>query len=489
MHGSLARIMASIRKGLLLTVASNGTGVVMQMVVIMILSRLLTPTEVGVYSVAAVLSGIAGTLRDFGLSEYLIQEKELTDEKIRAAITANILVAWSISVVLFFAAGPVASFYGVPGVGDVLRVLALGFLLTPFGAVAFACLRREMKFSATYWATLISGLGGGAVAIVLAYRGFGYMSLAWSSLANTVLMVAVSIAFRPAHLPIRPGLKGLGKVMHFGAHMSSIYILAYVGRGAPDLIIGRLVDMYSVGLFSRASGAMEMINRFLLRGIHPVMLPYYSAQHRRGGGLKEGYLKGVALLTGVTWPAIAILGLMAYSAIRLLYGEQWLPAVPLMQILCAAFAIEVVFLTVSETLIAAGAVTATSRLQFLSQAIRIAAIIAGASFGLLAAAISVFASALISAVLAADAVKRLIGVGWGDMIATCRTSLGPTLLAALPALGVVVFFGVGQHNYIVAAIVSGAGGFLGWLVGILWLGHPLGDEVTRIWVRLRTGKR
>jgi O-antigen/teichoic acid export membrane protein len=481
--------MASVRKALALTVASNGTGIILQMIVIMVLSRLLTPEEVGVYSVAAVLSGLAGALRDFGLSEYLIQEKVLNDEKIRAAIMGNILVAWSISVILFLAAGPVATFYGVLGVGDVLRVLALGFILTPFGAVSFACLRREMKFSATYWATLISGLGGGTVAILLAYMGFGYMSLAWSSLASTILMVAVSFAFRPAHLPILPGLRGLGKVMHFGTHMSSIYVLGYLGRGAPDLIIGRLIDMYSVGLFSRASGAMEMINRLLLRGIHPVMLPYYSNQYRQGGELKQGYLKGVVLLTGITWPAIAILGLMAYSAIRLLYGEQWLAAVPLMQILCAAFAIEVVFLTVTETLIAAGAVTMTSRLQFLTQTIRIAAIIAGAYFGLLAVATALFVSSVITAILFADATKRVIGVRWSDLISTCRMSLGPTLLASLPALCVIGIYGVGERNYISAAIVSGTAGGLGWLFGILWLHHPLGDEVTRIWVRLRASKR
>lgn len=474
---------------MLLTFTSNVTGIALQMVVIIILSRLLTPAEVGVYSVAAVLTGLASMVRDFGLGEYLIQEKDLTDEKIRAAIAANILIAWCISVSLFFAAGPVASFYGVPGVGNVLRVLALGFIFTPFGAVTFAYLRREMKFGANYWANLISGLGGGVVAIVLAYSGFSYMSMAWSSLASTLLLVAVSFVYRPAHLPFWPGLKGLGKVMHFGTHMSTIYIFGYIGRGAPDLIIGRLIDMSSVGLYSRASGAMEMIHRLLLRGIHPVILPYYSAQIREGGGLKEGFLKGVAVLTGVTWPAISILGIMAYSAIRLLYGEQWLASVPLMQVLCAAYAIEIVFITVGETLIAVGAVSMTSRLQFLTQVIRITSIIIGATFGLMGVATAVFVAALINALLFSGAAKRVIGVGWCDVIATCRTSLGPTFMASLPAIGFMVFFGVGEHNYIVAAIFSGAIGVLAWLLGIFWLRHPLRDEVIRIWVRLRTSKQ
>ena len=181
---------------MLLTVASNGTGIALQMVVIVVLSRLLTPAEVGVYSVAAVLTGLAGVLRDFGVGEYLIQEKDLTDEKIRAAITANIAVSWTVCIVLFLLARPMSVFYAETGVGNVLEVLALGFLVTPFGAVAMAFLRREMRFHAMYWATLVSGVGSSAVAIILAYRGFGYMSLAWSSLVSSMLIVVVSLVLR-----------------------------------------------------------------------------------------------------------------------------------------------------------------------------------------------------------------------------------------------------------------------------------------------------
>ena len=283
----------------MLTVASNGTGIALQMVVIVVLSRLLTPAEVGVYSVAAVLTGLAGVLRDFGVGEYLIQEKDLTDEKIRAAITANIAVSWTVCIVLFLLARPMSVFYAETGVGNVLEVLALGFLVTPFGAVAMAFLRREMRFHAMYWATLVSGVGSGAVAIILAYRGFGYMSLAWSSLVSSMLIVVVSLVLRPAHLPFWPGFKGLRQVLHFGTHMTGTYLFAHIGRGAPDLVIGRMIDMQGVGLFSRAGGALELIHRFVLRGIRPVMLPYFSAQRRANSGTEASAGSVGAVLVGV----------------------------------------------------------------------------------------------------------------------------------------------------------------------------------------------
>lgn len=481
--------MTSVRKALALTVASNSTGILLQLVVTMVLSRLLTPTEIGVYAVAAVLSGLAGVLRDFGVGEYMIQEKSLTDEKIRAAITANIVVSWTVSAILLLAASPVAAFYGEPGVGNVLNVLALSFLFTPFGAVAMAYLRREMRFHAMYWGTLVSGVGGGGTAIALAYNGFGYMSLAWSSLVSSILLVVVSLVLRPAHLPFLPGLKGLREVVRFGTHMTGTYAFAHLGRGAPDLIIGRLLDMASVGLFSRAGGAIELVHRFIVRGIRPVMLPYYSARLREGEDLKHGYLKSVTFVTGVTWPALAILGFMAYPAIRLLYGEQWVASVPLMQVLCAAFAIEVAFLTASEILIAAGAVAASSRLQFTTQAIRIVAIIAGATFGLLATSLALLVSAAVNAVVVENILRRVIRIGWQELLAACRPSIAPTLLAALPACGLLVTYGVDEKNYLWVAAVAAFIGIPAWLLGLLLQGHPLGSEVAGIWARLRNDKR
>lgn len=477
--------MASVRKALALTVASNGTGVLLQMIVIMVLSRLLTPAEVGIYGVAAVLTGLAGVLRDFGVGEYLIQEKELTEEKIRAAITANIFVSWTVSAILLLAAGPVALFYGETGVGAVLRVLALGFLITPFGAVAMAYLRREMRFHAMYWATLVSGIGSGIVAILLAYNEFGYMSLAWSSLASSILIVAVSLVLRPKHLPFLPGIKGLGQVMHFGTHMTGTYVFAHIGRGAPDLVIGRMIDMASVGLFSRAGGAVELIHRFVLRGIRPVMLPYFSAQRREGADLNAGYVKGLMLVTGITWPVIAILGVMAYPAIRLLYGDQWLASVPLMQVLCASFAIEVVFLTASEILIAAGQVAQSSRLQFITQSLRIVAIVLASFFGLLAVSLAVFISTVIAAILTVGVLRRVIGFGWHDLYRVGRCSMGPTAMAVLPAVVAAFTMGMTENNYLFVLVISGTSGMVAWLAGIRWLGHPLNDEISALWQRLR----
>ncbi len=102
----------------------------------MALARLLTPAEIGIYSVAAVLVGLAQVVRDFGVGQYLIQERELTPDKLRAALGASLLVAWPLAALLLLLAAPLAGFYRQPGLRAVLQLLAINVALVPFSAVA-----------------------------------------------------------------------------------------------------------------------------------------------------------------------------------------------------------------------------------------------------------------------------------------------------------------------------------------------------------------
>ena len=106
--------LTAIRRSLAYSIADSYLALPLQLVGTMIISRLLTPAETGVFAVAAVFAAFASTFRDFGITEYLIQENELDAEKIRAAFTVNIAISWAMALLLFFSAPLAADFYRSP---------------------------------------------------------------------------------------------------------------------------------------------------------------------------------------------------------------------------------------------------------------------------------------------------------------------------------------------------------------------------------------
>ena len=67
----------------------------------MIMARLLTPKEIGIYSVASAVTGIAQMLRDFGVSNYLVQERELSETESALHMSITLITSWIVGALLY----------------------------------------------------------------------------------------------------------------------------------------------------------------------------------------------------------------------------------------------------------------------------------------------------------------------------------------------------------------------------------------------------
>lgn len=472
--------MSSVRRSIFLSLADNYLGMALQLAASLIVARLLTPTEIGIFAVAAVVAALASTFRDFGVAEYLIQEKQLTHDKIRSALAANIGVSWLMATLLFSASGYVGDFYGEDGVAQVMRIQSVNFLLVPFGAVTMAYHRRELNFRPI----LIVGLGSNITAFIvsttLAWLGFGYLSLAWSSLASIVVTVSLSVYFRPKNFPYLPGIKEIQGVLHFGKHISGIYLFGQLGKYAPEAIIGRALDMASVAFFSRGNGLMELFNRTVLKSVTPICLPYFSQAIREGKSPNEGYLKAITLITGIGWPFFGFVGITAYSIIRLLYGPQWMPSVELAQILCLAAMLQLPYHLSTEVLIAIGRVDQSNKLQFLVQGIRLASLTLVFPYGLRGVCWGLAIGALFGGIVAQRILRRHVGLRFRELARSCKTSLLVGLSTLIPSAILASNMKQAEESFLqfllVASLITG----VTWLASLKIWGHPFWIEIRKI---------
>ena len=126
--------MSTLRNSLVWSFAERYLSLLITIGSTLILARILTPTQIGIFSMCAAVTAVAGILRDFGISEYLIQEKDLTRQKLKAALGIALGVAWSIGAVVFVSRSVIADYYQEQGLSDVLAVLTLNFLILPFAS-------------------------------------------------------------------------------------------------------------------------------------------------------------------------------------------------------------------------------------------------------------------------------------------------------------------------------------------------------------------
>jgi O-antigen/teichoic acid export membrane protein len=474
--------VSQIRQSLVLSFAGKYTSLAVSTFATVILARLLTPEDTGLYTIAAAVTAMAHCVRDFGTGTYLIQLKELSLERIRSVFTITLLFALGIALALFFAKDSIASFYEDPRLQTVLSVSIVNFIVIPFGSISLVLLRREMNFHATYLIGVTGTTTHAVVAIWLAYQGAGAVSLAWASLANVVVVAALASWLRPIPSGHRVSLKGALDVLRFGSYATSAYAIHEAGVRAPELLIGRVLGMHALGLFSRAVGLTALFDSFIMQAIGAVALPAFAQRFRDGGDVRSDFLRGLEYMTVVAWPFYAALGFLAEPFIRILLGSQWLDASPILQVLCISASIGSLASINWIVFQGTGSMRQNLIVHTASAAVQIVCIAIAAFYGLVAVAIALVAATAAQVVFSFCLIHRIIRVSLPDALWATRKSF---LVAAGTALPLILTQLMQLDTDWIVLLGSIAGAAACWAISLRCSRHPFFPELLEI---LRTGR-
>lgn len=469
--------MNSARRALVLSFLEKYSAVAIATVTTIILSRLLTPRDIGLYSIGAALTTVLAAFRDFGVATFLIQEPDLDSEKFRTALTISVITALTIAGVISLAGPFAAAFYKEPGVASVMHVTACSFLFTAFNSVALTWFRREMQYGVIYRMTITGAIFGATTSVTLASLGFGFMALAWAMLANVVGISLISMRYWPRQFGWRPSLVHWRAIGTFGMYSLGGNLLQQFARRCDDLIVGRILGVTLLGLFSRGAGLINLGKDATVTAAVPVAMSVFAVSNRAGENFRSAYMSGIALLTGVVWPMMAFVGLMALPIIHIMFGSQWDLAAGPAHILAISGGIASLISMHYPVYQATGALRQSVSVQMVCAPIQICSMLGAAYFGMEAAAAAIVLSTAIQFIVSQRAINRLINANFGQIAHAVRKSMYVTIVtAAGPAVALIEVPpspGFMWQSLLIASISAA----LAWPIAILAFGHPLSREL------------
>lgn len=346
--------MAYFRRSLVINFFSSSGATLLQFMVSLVLARLLRPDEIGVFSMTVVFVNIAHIFRDFGIAAYIQREPELTPDKMRSAIGVMFTTSWTIAALLYLASGWIGVWFQAPAMQPVMRVLALGFVLIPFGSITQSLLIRDLRADRQALIVAVGTLSYCISCVTLALLGFGTMSLAWANLINILACVLVCIPLRPPGMPWLPSLRQWRPIVHFGLGALAASCAGAVNNSVPDLLLGKLGSPRQVGLLSRANSTVSIFHYVAGSTVTYGAVSYLSKSHHRGESLVPTLSHAAMLLTGIGWPACALTAVFGSDLVLALYGPHWLECVPAVLPLALAGALSMLFEFTPAGLIAIG---------------------------------------------------------------------------------------------------------------------------------------
>ena len=308
------------------------------MIVSIVLARLLDPEVYGIIALVMVVTTILQVFLDGGFSTALIQKKDADDIDFSSVFYFNILFGIVLYILLFLSAPVIASFYRMPDLIPVIRVLGLTLIIFSLKSVQQAYVSRHMMFKKFFFATLGGTLGAAAIGIFLAYYGYGVWALVAQHLFNMLVDTIIlwfMVKWRPKAVFSFSRLKVL---LSYGWKLLASGLLDTVYNNIRQLIIGKMYLSSDLAFYNQGKKFTETIVTNINSSIDSVLLPTMSKAQDEVAVVKSMTRRAIKTSTYIMMPMMMGIAVCATPLVDLILTAKWLPCVPYMRIFCFTFA-------------------------------------------------------------------------------------------------------------------------------------------------------
>jgi O-antigen/teichoic acid export membrane protein len=423
-----------IASGLAWTGGVKGLAQIVSWMMTILVMRLLTPTDYGIFGLATLFTQITGMAAEFGLGSVLVYLREL-DALHTAQLHGFSLLLGAVGVGLAgLAAYPFGAFFHAPALAPVILVLATTFLIDSARTVPAALLARDMRFKQLAALDLVKAIVVPVVTAGFALAGYAYWALVFGVVTSSLVSTMMVLAWHPQRVAW-PRVRELRPALSFGVDVI-VARLAWWGYSNADFTVaGRVLGAEAVGVYNCAwtiaCSPMEKVVSVFTR-----VMPALFSRVKYDPALVKRYFASITeVITLLITPACLGLAAVADDFIPVVLGAKWLPAVVPLRLLCCYAAVQGPTTLFPHILNAAGKTRLAMSMNLLILAILPASFVLGANArgatGIAAIWVIVYPALLVP-------LWRATLVAVGGTVREYVQTIWPALGGSIVMLGVVV---------------------------------------------------
>ena len=370
-----------VRTGLLFSFFNNAIGRMGTVLVGILLARLLTPEDYGVFAAALVALNALYILYDLGVGAALVRWPGDIDE-IAPTVTTLAIAGGALTYAACWLIAPwFAETMNAPESAGVVRLLGVTVLIGGITAAPVAQLDRDFRQGRRMIGELVTFATSTVVTISLAVAGKGPWSLAWGRVAGVVVGAVLFLWLcDKRHRPGWDKVKAR-ELLAFGLPLTGTAVLWFAMLNLDYVIIGRTLGPVELGFyllaFNLASWPVNMFS-VAVRRVAPAGFAKLLDEPDR---LNAALVRFLSVLMAIILPLCVLVAIMAPAIVDVVYGERWAPSSAALRWLIALGGVRVATELSNDFMVAIGRSRTTMWIQALWTAVLVPALLAGAHLG------------------------------------------------------------------------------------------------------------
>jgi O-antigen/teichoic acid export membrane protein len=310
--------------GLFWTAWGKGARAILQLLVLGVMARLLSPADFGVVNTALVVVGFSQIFSQIGMGPALVQRPNLEPRHIQTAFVSSVLLGLILGALIWLAAPVGAAFFRMDRLEPVLKTLAWLFPIRGLASVAESLMQRDMRFRWLANREVVSyAVGYGLVGIGLALLGWGIWALVAAQMGYAIVNAVLLLIGRPPTFRVRPERQAFSELLYFSGGFTAARTAMYLAHQGDNLVVGRELGSAALGVYGRAYQLMAMPAALFGDLLDTVLFPAMARVQGELQRLEKGYRRGLSLTALVMLPMSVVLYILAPELIHVVLGPRW----------------------------------------------------------------------------------------------------------------------------------------------------------------------
>jgi len=388
----------------------------LQFSALIVLARLISPEDFGIVSAAMIFIGLIGIFSELGVGPAIVQKLELTTEDVGTGKVISAALGLLMGMGVYASARFFESFMRIDGLAGVVQLLAFVLPISGLTVIGQSLLQRHLEFKKYILCIFISYLISQLfVAIPLAFMGYGYHSLVVATLVqNLVLLLSVSFLTR-SYGGWTFSLTSAKTLANYGFGQSLGKFANYLAGQGDNFVVGRFLGASSLGIYGRSYQLLMVPTNLIGAVLDKVMFPMMAAIQKDNKELANIYILSMSIIAMVSVPTTAFVYVFSEEIIRLLLGDNWLDAAPVLKILITVLFFRISYKVSDALSRAKGSVYRRAWRQTIFAGSVIISSYYGSFYGLEGVAYGVTVSIIFNYILMLQLSKTLISFSYADI--------------------------------------------------------------------------
>jgi teichuronic acid exporter len=347
------------------------------------LARMLSPETFGTIALLYLFTGLAGALFNGGFPSALIQSQDVTIIDESTVFWFNLGMGVIAALGLLAMAPLIAHFYALPILEPLTALMALNVVMGAVGSIQQTLLAKKLDFRKQMQIGVVASACSGGLAVFLAWRGFGVWSLAFQTTAAALITTTLLWMLNPWRPRWVFSSASAKRLFGFGGYMLAANLLDIAYERIYTLLIGKFYGVGELGFYSRADSLKQMPTGVITDIVSRVMFPLSSVAKNNKAQLVRGVQLAVRGTMLINAPMMIGLAAVAEPLVATLLGVKWLPAVPVLQVLCLGAVVRPLHVINMNVLNAQGHSQLFFRLEVVKKLIGGAILVVGSFYGMM----------------------------------------------------------------------------------------------------------